>query len=167
MATLQFSQQLLELEPNLIRFALKLTTNREDALDLVQETLCKALSNTDKFQEETNLKSWVFTIMKNTFINNYRRKVRARTIIDQTADLYYLSKPQDSGFMSPDSNFSVKEIRKAIDLLEDEYRIPFVRHTEGYKYKEIAEELNIPIGSVKSRIFLARQKLMAYLQGYK
>jgi len=164
---MEFSKQLIELEPNLMRFAYKLTMNREDAHDLVQETLCKALSNNDKFQSETNLKSWAFTIMKNTFINNYRRKVRANTIIDQTKDLYYLSKPQDSGIMSPDSSYTVLEIRKAISLLEDEYRIPFVRHTEGYKYKEIAEELNIPIGSVKSRIFIARQKLMAYLKDVK
>jgi RNA polymerase sigma-70 factor (ECF subfamily) len=134
---------------------------------LVQETIYKALSNQDKFEDETNLKSWTFTILKNTFINSYRRNTRFRVILDQTQDLYFISKPQDSGFISPDSNFSVKEIRKAINLLKDDYRIPFIMHTEGYKYKEIADEIGIPIGSVKSRIFIARKKLMSYLKDFQ
>ncbi len=167
MTTMEFSTQITELQDNLSRFAYKLTTNREEARDLVQETLYKALSNQDKFEDKTNLKSWAFTILKNTFINNYRRNTRTRVIIDQTKDLFFISKPQDSGFMSPDSNFSVKEIKKAIALLEDDYRIPFVMHTEGYKYKEIADEMDIPIGSVKSRIFIARKKLMGYLKDFQ
>ena len=113
------------------------------------------------------MKSWTFTILKNTFINSYRRNTRFRVILDQTQDLYFISKPQDSGFISPDSNFSVKEIRKAINLLKDDYRIPFIMHTEGYKYKEIADEIGIPIGSVKSRIFIARKKLMSYLKDFQ
>jgi RNA polymerase sigma-70 factor (ECF subfamily) len=164
---MEFSTQITELQDNLSRFAYKLTTNREEARDLVQETIYKALSNQDKFEDKTNLKSWAFTILKNTFINNYRRNTRTRVIVDHTKDLFYISKPQDSGFMSPDSNFTVKEIRKAIALLEDEYRIPFVMHTEGFKYKEIADEMEIPIGSVKSRIFIARKKLMSYLKDFQ
>ncbi|MDD2563023.1 MAG: RNA polymerase sigma factor [Salinivirgaceae bacterium] len=166
MTTMEFSTQLTELQDNLGRFAYKLTANRDDALDLVQETLFKALKNQDKFEDKTNIKSWAFTIMKNTFINNYRRNSRTRIIVDQTKDAYYISKPQDSGFISPDSNFSVKEIRKAIAMLDDDYRIPFIMHTEGFKYKEIADEINIPIGSVKSRIFIARRKLMLHLKDY-
>lgn len=166
MTALNFSTQITELQDSLSRFAYKLTMNRDDARDLVQETIYKALSNHDKYEDKTNLKSWAFTILKNTFINNYRRSSRTRVIVDQTKDLFYISKPVDTGFMSPDSNFSVKEIRKAISLLEDEYRIPFVMHTEGYKYKEIADELGKPIGSIKSRIFIARKKLMLYLKDF-
>ncbi len=167
MTAIEFSTQITELQESLSRFAYKLTTNREEARDLVQETIYKALSNQDKFEEKTNLKSWAFTILKNTFINNYRRNTRTRIILDKTQDLYFISKPQDSGFISPDSNFSVKEIRKAINLLENDYKKPFVMHTEGYKYKEIADEIGIPIGSVKSRIFIARKKLMAYLKDFQ
>ncbi|MGI6479869.1 MAG: RNA polymerase sigma factor [Salinivirgaceae bacterium] len=167
MTTTEFSNQIVGLQESLGRFAYKLTANREEARDLVQETIYKALSNQDKFEDETNLKSWTFTILKNTFINSYRRNTRFRVILDQTQDLYFISKPQDSGFISPDSNFSVKEIRKAINLLKDDYRIPFIMHTEGYKYKEIADEIGIPIGSVKSRIFIARKKLMSYLKDFQ
>ncbi len=167
MTTTEFSNQIVGLQESLGRFAYKLTANREEARDLVQETIYKALSNQDKFEDETNLKSWTFTILKNTFINSYRRNTRFRVILDQTQDLYFISKPQDSGFISPDSSFSVKEIRKAINLLKDDYRIPFIMHTEGYKYKEIADEVGIPIGSVKSRIFIARKKLMSYLKDFQ
>lgn len=167
MTAIEFNTQLTDLRSNLHRFAYRLTTDAEDAADLLQETLYKALSNKDKFQDKTNLKSWTFTIMKNTFINNYRRASRSQTILDTTKELHFLNIPQDSGLISPDSSFSMKEISKAINDLEIEYRKPFVMHTEGFKYKEIAEELGLPIGSVKSRIFIARKKLMEELQDYK
>jgi len=166
MTAIEFNNQLTNLRDNLHRFAYRLTTNAEEAEDLLQETMLKALSNKDKFQDKTNLKSWTFTIMKNTFINNYRRATRSQTILDTTKELHFLNVPQDSGFISPDASFSVQEIRKAINNLEIEYRKPFTMHTEGFKYKEIAEELGLPIGSVKSRIFIARKKLMSMLQDY-
>ena len=163
---MEFNHKLISLEPNLERFAISLTSDREKAKDLLQDTFMKAIMYRDKFEAFTNLKAWTFTIMKNTFINNYRRAVRENTTMDNTKDLYYINKPKDFGYDSPESDLSVKEIRKAIDKLEDEFRVPFEMHNAGYKYKEIADELNLKIGTVKSRIFFTRKKLMDSLKDY-
>jgi len=154
------------MKSNLQRFAMSLTSDRDTALDLVQDTYLKAITYKDKFADFTNLKAWVFTIMKNTFINNYRRNIKENTIIDGTQDLYYINQPYDKGFISPESRYSEGEIEKAINSLDDEFRIPFQMHLDGYKYKEIADELGLKIGTVKSRIFFTRQKLMAILKDY-
>ena len=166
MTTLEFNNNLIGMKSNLQRFAMSLTSDRETALDLVQDTYLKAITYKDKFVDFTNLKAWVFTIMKNTFINNYRRNVKENTIIDGTKDLYYLNQPHDKGYISPESNYAEGEIEKAIDSLDDEFRIPFRMHLEGFKYKEIADELRLKIGTVKSRIFFTRQKLMLLLKDY-
>ncbi|MBK8884415.1 MAG: RNA polymerase sigma factor [Bacteroidales bacterium] len=159
MTQYEFNNSLLEMKSNLQRFAMSLTSDRDTALDLVH-------TYKDKFVDYTNLKAWVFTIMKNTFINNYRRNVKENTIIDGTQDLYYINQPHDKGFISPESSFSESEIEKAIDSLSDEFRIPFRMHVDGFKYKEIADELGLKIGTVKSRIFFTRQKLMLILKDY-
>ncbi|MGD2035555.1 MAG: RNA polymerase sigma factor [Bacteroidales bacterium] len=166
MTAIEFNYQLTNLSGNLERFAMSLTSNIEDAKDLLQETFAKAIAYRDKFEDNTNLKAWTFTIMKNTFINNYRRNVKANTTFDNTDDLYYLNLNKESSIESPDSEFSVKEINQKIDELSDEFREPFVMHTQGYKYKEIAEKLNLKIGTVKSRIFFTRKKLMEKLKDY-
>ncbi|NLN31024.1 MAG: RNA polymerase sigma factor [Bacteroidales bacterium] len=167
MTTHEFNNNLIEMKSNLQRFAMSLTYDRESAQDLVQDTYLKAITNKDKFVDYSNLKAWVFTIMKNTFINNYRRSVKENTIIDGTKDLFYLNQPNDKGgFISPESNYSESEIEKAIDSLEDEFRVPFRMHINGFKYKEIADELGLKIGTVKSRIFFTRQKLMLMLKDY-
>jgi len=166
MTTIEFNSNLLEMKPNLQRFAMSLTSDRDNALDLVQDTYLKAITYKDKFVDYTNLKAWVFTIMKNTFINNYRRNIKENTIVDGTQDLYYLNQPHDKGFISPESNYAEGEIEKAIDSLDDEFRIPFRMHVEGYKYKEIADEMGLKIGTVKSRIFFSRQKLMLMLKDF-
>lgn len=166
MTAMEFNHKLISLEPNLERFALSLTSDREKAKDLLQDTYMKAIMYRDKFQAFTNLKAWTFTIMKNTFINNYRRGIRENTTMDNTKDLYYINKPRESGFDSPESDYTVQEIRKAIDNLEDEFRVPFEMYNAGYKYKEIADELNLKIGTVKSRIFFTRKKLMETLKDF-
>jgi len=166
MTQYEFNNSLLEMKSNLQRFAMSLTSDRDTALDLVQDTYLKAITYKDKFVDYTNLKAWVFTIMKNTFINNYRRNVKENTIIDGTQDLYYINQPHDKGFISPESSYSENEIEKAIDSLSDEFRVPFRMHVDGYKYKEIADELGLKIGTVKSRIFFTRQKLMLILKDY-
>ena len=166
MTAIEFNKQLLSHQNPLKYFALKLTADNEDAEDLLQETFLKALKYKDKFQEKTNLKAWLYTIMKNTFINNYRRAVRKRTIIDNTADDFFVNSTKTHSPISPESEYNYKEITKTVDLLNDECRIPFKMHNEGYKYKEIADELNMPIGTVKSRIFLARKKLTTALKDY-
>ena len=166
MTAIEFNQQLVNQRIPLKNFAYSLTSNAEEAQDLVQETFLKALKYRDKFADSTNLKAWLYTNLKNTFINTYRRSIKTRQIITQTDDLS-LVKPLN-GSNSPDANsqINLKHILKAVDGLEDEYKIPFTRYNDGYKYQEIAEELDIPIGTVKSRIFLARKRLMKDLKEY-
>ncbi|MBR4070569.1 MAG: RNA polymerase sigma factor [Bacteroidaceae bacterium] len=163
----QFQERLLDLQSNLLNFAYMLTSDREEAHDLLQDTTLKALDNEDKYIDNVNFKGWVFTIMRNIFINNYRRVVRNQTIVDQTEDLYHLNLPQESGFDTPDGSYTVKEIMKAINSFSDEYRIPFSMHIEGFKYHEIADKMDLPLGTVKSRIFFARQRLQIILRDYK
>lgn len=166
MTTVEFNTELLSYQNPLKYFALKLTADNEDAEDLLQETFLKALKYKDKFQEKTNLKAWLYTIMKNTFINNYRRKVRKRTIMDNTDDDYFVNSSKKVSPISPESVYNHKEIRKTVANLNDECKIPFQMHFDGFKYKEIADHLNMPIGTVKSRIFLARKKLTDALKDY-
>ena len=162
-----FKERLLGLQGNLMSFAYQLTTNKEEAEDLLQDTTLKALTNEDKFADDTNLKGWIFTIMRNIFINNYRQTVRKATILDQTDDLYHLNISQESGLITPESSYSVKEITQAINSFNDEYRVPFSMHIAGYKYSEIAQHLDLPLGTVKSRIFFARQRLQIILKDFR
>jgi len=166
MTAIDFNQQLLSFQNQLKYFALKLTADNEDAKDLLQETMLKALKYKDKFQEKTNLKAWLYTIMKNTFINNYRRSVRKRTIMDNTDDDYFVNSSKKVAPVSPDSVYNYKEIKRTINELNEECRLPFQMHYDGNKYKEIADQLEMPIGTVKSRIFLARKKLSDALKDY-
>ncbi len=151
----------------MLNFAYILTSNEDDAHDLLQDTTLKALDNEDKYVDNVNFKGWVFTIMRNIFINNYRKVVRSATIIDQTEDLYHLNLPQDSGFESPEGSYAAREINDVINSFPDEYRVPFSMHVAGYKYNEIAEEMGLPLGTVKSRIFFARKKLQVLLKDYR
>jgi RNA polymerase sigma-70 factor (ECF subfamily) len=167
MTTMEFNNRLINMEGRLERFAISLTSNRESAKDLVQETYLKALSSKDKFVEFTNFEAWAYTILKNTFINNYRKAVRQNTIVDTTKDLFYLNNARESNFIKPDSTIQHQEINKHIDNLQDELKVPFLMHTEGFKYKEIAEQLDLKIGTVKSRIFFTRKKLMESLVDYQ
>ena len=159
MGNAKFQSNLMNLQANLLNFAYMLTSNRDDAYDLLQDTTLKALDNEDKYAKNTNFKGWVFTIMRNIFINNYRRAGRAATVVDTTENLYHLNLCQESGIETPEGAYGVNEISAAIDDIADEYRIPFVMHVQGYKYNEIAEHMNLPLGTVKSRIFFARKKL--------
>lgn len=161
-----FQSNLMSLQSNMLNFAYMLTSNRDDAYDLLQDTTLKALDNQDKYAEGTNFKGWVFTIMRNLFINNYRRGVRAATIVDTTDNLYHLNLSQDSGIESPEDSYGASEIADAINEFSDEYRIPFSMHVAGYKYNEIAEKMNLPLGTVKSRIFFARQQLQDRFADY-
>lgn len=162
-----FQTKLMSLQANMLNFAFMLTSNRDDAYDLLQDTTLKVLDNRDKYVENTNFKGWVFTIMRNIFINNYRRIVRSATVIDQTEDCYHLNLSQDSGIESPEGSFSAAEITDAINEFPEKYRVPFSMHVAGYKYNEIAEHMNLPLGTVKSRIFFARQRLQKMLKDYK
>lgn len=167
MRTANFTQNLLGMQSELHRFALKLTADKEEADDLLQETSLKALDNEDKYTPDTNFKGWMYTIMRNIFINNYRKTVRDQTFVDQTENLYHLNLPQDSGFESTEGNYDLKEIRRIVNALPKEYRVPFSMYVSGFKYREIAERLGLPIGTVKSRIFFTRQRLQKDLKDFR
>lgn len=162
-----FQNRLMGLQANLLNFAYMLTSNRDDAYDLLQDTTLKALDNREKYVDNTNFKGWVFTIMRNIFINNYRRIARSATVIDQTEDCYHLNLSQDSGLESPDGSYAAAEITSAINEFPEKYRVPFSMHVAGYKYNEIAEEMNLPLGTIKSRIFFARQVLQKRFADYR
>ncbi len=162
-----FKQRLLGLQGNLLNFAYQLTTSKETAQDLVQDTTLKVLDNESKYVDNVNFKGWVFTIMRNIFINNYRRQVRSATVIDKSEDLYHLNLSQESGFSTPEGSFAAKEISSAIQEFSEDYRVPFTMYVQGYKYSEIAEHMGLPLGTVKSRIFFARKRLQNVLKDYR
>lgn len=166
MKTADLTQEIISLRSVLKGFTHRFTRDREESHDLVQDTLLKALMYKDKFREQTNLKGWLFTIMRNTFINNYRKSQRARTSHDGTKELYYLNVEDTHTFSSPSSHFEYDDIWKNVNEVKDEFLIPFKMHTSGYKYNEIAEHLGIPIGTVKNRIFHARKEIQKKLTGY-
>ncbi len=155
------------IQENMMNFALMLTANRDDAEDLMQDTTLKVLDNREKFVDNVNFKGWVLTVMRNIFINNYHKIVRTQTLVDQGVDLYNLDVVNESGFDSPDGSFQIQEITKAIESLNNDLKIPFSMYLSGYKYNEIAEKLNLPLGTVKSRIFFARQDLQKKLKDYR
>ena len=167
MKTVDFTRHLLNVQSELFRFAFKLTADREEANDLLQETSLKALDNEEKFTPDTNFKGWMYTIMRNIFINNYRKVVRDQTFVDRTDNLYHLNLPQDTGFESTEKAYDLKEMHRIVNSLPKEYRVPFAMHVSGFKYREIAEKLNLPLGTIKSRIFFTRQKLQEELKDFR
>jgi len=167
MTAIEFSKQLAVLRPTLRTFTRRFTNDRDEGLDLVQDTILKALTYRSKFREDTNLKGWLFTIMRNTYINSYRKNQRAKTSHDHTKELYYLNVADTHTFNKPEGSVEFKEVWRNVNDLKDELLIPFKMHTTGYKYHEIAEHLNIPIGTVKNRIFHARKEIQKKLTGYQ
>ena len=166
MNTYSFRKDLLAVQEELLRFAYKLTADREEANDLLQETSLKALDNEDKFEPDTNFRGWMYTIMRNIFINNYRKIVREQTFVDQTDNQSHLSMPPDSGFASTEGAYDLKEMHRIVNALPRDYKVPFSMHVSGFKYREIAERLGLPLGTVKSRIFFTRQKLQDELKDF-
>lgn len=162
----QFNHQLHDYSSSLQSFALNFTKDTEDANDLVQDTMLKAVTYYDKFKEGTNLKGWLFTIMRNTFINNYRRSAKSTSLITQSEDISSVNLHYSASHNTAESRFVMADIDKALATLQPEYYIPFMKYFEGYKYHEIAEELDIPIGTVKTRIHVARGILKKYLKTY-
>jgi len=163
MSTAEFGQLIDREYEFLNQLAMKLTKQKDDAEDLIQDTYYKALKNKDKFATGTNLKGWLYTIMKNTFINNYRRKRNQNTFVDETDSQYFLNSKEASKGTHTEANVDNEYIMNQINSIEKHYTEAFFMHYEGYKYEEIAEHFNIPLGTVKSRIFLARQKMMEKL----
>ncbi len=162
MSVLNFKNEVKTATIVLKPHAMKLTRDINDAEDLIQETIVRALINKDKFQEGTNIRAWLFTIMKNIFINDYRKKSKRNTVIDTTENLYYLNSSSTIS-NAGERTFVMNDIRNALLKISNELRVPFMMHYKGYKYHEIAEQLNLPLGTVKSRIFFARKELTSIL----
>ncbi|MBI5370430.1 MAG: RNA polymerase sigma factor [Sphingobacteriales bacterium] len=161
-----FDQLLLQHADFLKPFAVNLTRDNEAANDLYQETLYKALANRDKYNVGTNIKAWLFTIMRNIFINDYRRKARQKTIFDNTPNEFLLNQQQVSVSNAAETAMRIKEINKAIRQLPDIFKTPFLLYFEGYKYNEIAGMLDEPLGTIKSRIHFARKLLKEQISRY-
>lgn len=159
-----FEKELLKYQSPLKYFALHLTGSDVEAEDLLQETMLKAITNQEKFAANTNLKAWLYTIMRNIFINNYNRNIKTKTIIDSSDNLYILDSIVSSETPKGEQIINEQIIKQKIDDLSDDYKIPFLMFFEGFKYKEIADKMALPIGTVKSRIFLARKQLMVELK---
>ncbi|MDX2284625.1 MAG: RNA polymerase sigma factor [Bacteroidia bacterium] len=166
MTAIEFNSSVVSIYKSLRPVALKLTRDSEEANDLLQETLLKAIANRDKFTEGTNLKAWLYTIMKNTFITNYHRLVKRKTFIDTTDNLHFINSPRHVTDNAAGTKLAMDEIHSAIQDLSYEYKTPFLMYFKGYKYFEIADILNIPIGTVKNRIHIARKELKGRLTSY-
>jgi RNA polymerase sigma-70 factor (ECF subfamily) len=166
MSTIEFDTKFDILTAALRAFAYNLTKNDEDAKDLYQETAFRAMTNRDKFRTGTNFKAWCYTIMKNIFINNYRKKVKRNTILDSTDNDYYINSGSNAVSNQAGSNIMMKELDGMVQVLDDSIKKPFLMHFEGFKYQEIAEELALPLGTVKSRIFFARKALKNMVNSY-
>jgi RNA polymerase sigma factor (sigma-70 family) len=162
MSTYDFQQQLVGLRHQLYYFALSLTHDRETADDLLQESMLRALTYSDKFRDNTNFKAWVYTIMKNTFINAHRRNKRTDRVMDHVERVRERSSLVETP-ATAESSVRMSEIQGALGKLDNIFRTPFQLHHDGYKYHEIADQLAIPVGTVKSRIHQARHRLMGML----
>ncbi len=162
-----FKSSVLGVQANLLSFALKLTLNRDEAHDLVQDTTLKALNNEEKFVDNANFKGWMLTIMRNIFINNYRKSARENTMIDTSEDLYHLNLQQDSGVVTPEGAYAIGEISSILAGFPEDYREPFSLYVAGYKYEEISQRLSMPLGTVKSHIFFTRKRLREILKDYR
>jgi len=165
MTAIQFQEKILSIQKNMYSFAMLLTANRYDAEDLLQETTLRVLDNQEKYVDNVNFKGWVLTIMRNIFINNYRKALRSQVFVGQTGDLHNLNVPEDSKWDNPEESITIKEIYFIINSLNDDLKVPFSMHLDGYKYNEISDRLALPLGTVKSRIFFARRELQRNLTG--
>lgn len=166
MSAQDFNNRLLNMETSLSYFALSLTRDSENAKDLVQETFLKAIQYRDKYTADNNIKAWLFTILRNTYLNQVTRLSAKNTINDESEDEYILKNTMFDN-QNAETEITTSEITNTINALENEYRIPFQMFVDGFKYKEIAEHTNLPIGTVKSRIFFARKQLMENLQDFQ
>jgi RNA polymerase sigma factor (sigma-70 family) len=166
MSTVEFNELLLNNTEFLKPFAVTLTRDNEVAKDLLQETMYRALINKEKYNVGTNIKAWLYTIMRNIFINNYRRKSKQSTIFDNSPNDFLLNYNQVTTANSAEGSLKMKDMEFAIHRLPEIFRNPFVLYFEGYKYHEIADLLTEPLGTIKSRIHFARKILRGQLSRF-
>lgn len=158
MTTLEFQKLYEGVYQSLFGFAMSLTRNKEEAKDLIQETVCKAISNLHRFKSGTNFKAWISTILHNQFINEYRKKRTRKKVEAPVDDFLYAAESKGSGDQVY-SQIMMNELNQILDSLEDGYRIPFLMFYKGWHYDEISDRMHLPIGTVKSRIHYARRQL--------
>jgi len=166
MTKIEFNTMVMQQAGSLKMYALHFTHDADDANDLVQDTLLKAITYYNKFKEGTNLKGWLYTIMKNTFINNYRRFIKISSFVTKSDEISSANLVFSSTKNQGESKFVMDDIKSALTKLPDEYYVPFSMYFEGFKYHEIADHLEIPIGTVKTRIHVARKLLKKSLKPY-
>lgn len=166
MSVLEFNQLLLNNAEFLKPFAVTLTRDNEAARDLFQETLYRALANKDKYHVGTNIKAWLYTIMRNIFINNYRRKAKQAVVFDHTPNDFLLNLNQQAVANQAIAGINLKEVQRAVYHLPEIFRNPFLLYFDGYKYQEIAGMLGEPLGTIKSRIHFARKLLKTRIERY-
>ena len=164
MSTIEFNQALLSSGEFLKPFAITLTRDNETAKDLFQETLLRAYANREKYNFGTNIKAWLYTIMRNIFINDYRKKQKQQTVFDNTPNDFLLDYNQSSIANSAIINLRVKEMFAEVHKLPDIFKKPFLLYYDGFKYHEIADMLQEPLGTIKSRIHFARKLLKSQIQ---
>ncbi|KIC92299.1 MULTISPECIES: RNA polymerase sigma factor [unclassified Flavihumibacter] len=166
MSKADFNEMLVNNAEFLRPFAITLTRDNEAAQDLFQETMYRAIANKEKYNVGTNIKAWLYTIMRNIFINNYRRKAKQNTIFDNTPNDFLLDYNQVVAANAAESNLKIKEIHEAVHKLPEIFRNPFLLYFDGFKYHEIADMLGEPLGTIKSRIHFARKLLKAQISRY-
>lgn len=166
MGTHDFAALLITNSDFLKPFAITLTRDTESAQDLLQDTMFRALSNREKYNVGTNIKAWLYTIMRNIFINNYRKKAKQQVVFDTTPHEVLINQKQVIGGNVAESNMALKELWSSVHSLPGLFRKPFLLYFEGYKYHEIAQALNEPLGTIKSRIHFARKLLKEQITRY-
>jgi RNA polymerase sigma factor (sigma-70 family) len=166
MSTIEFNQMLLSNTDFLKPFAITLTRDSEVAKDLLQETMFRALANKEKYNTGTNIKAWLYTIMRNIFINDYRKKAKQNVVFDKTPNEFLINYKQVTVANDAEISLKVKDIQRAVHNLPDIFRNPFNLYFEGYKYHEIADVLHEPLGTIKSRIHFARKLLKEQLSRF-
>jgi RNA polymerase sigma-70 factor (ECF subfamily) len=166
MSTPEFNELIINNTTFLKPFAFTLTRDNESAKDLVQETLFRALANKDKYNVGTNIKAWLYTIMRNIFINDYRKKAKQSVVLDNSPNDFLIDQTRTKVLNDGVTNLNLREVKQLIYDLPELFRTPFNLYFEGYKYNEIADELNEPLGTIKSRIHFARKILKQKIQRY-
>lgn len=164
MTTTDFNNAIAYESDFLKPYANALTRDLDEAKDLFQETIVRALLNKDKYKIGTNLKAWLYTIMRNIFINNYRKGKRFTKVGNDVPEEILMFHTGKKALNDGMTNVRVQEIRKEVEKLPEAFRQSFELYYMGYKYQDIADVLNEPLGTVKSRIHFARKILVSKLE---